>query len=174
MRWGSGGAFALGHTATRPRRRKISLAARIPPYRALGANDGTRGGRNPHDPALPSYFPKVQKEADIGINVILSLLPTHQRWDGFFEWSAEFFQRPGKGFARGFDGEGGVFGDFAEAGVGEASGFEEVQDFAGVAWGESDDDAGLGLVEEGDVSAGSFARQASAIVWPEVGWEGIE
>jgi hypothetical protein len=43
-----------------------------------------------------------------------------------------------------------------------------------VAWGESDDDAGLGLVEEGDVSAGSFARQASAIVWPEVGWEGIE
>jgi len=61
------------------------------------------------------------------------LLPTHQRRDGFFEWGAEFFQWPGEGFAGGFDGEGGVFGDFAEAGVGDASGFEEVEDFAVVA-----------------------------------------
>jgi len=100
--------------------------------------------------------------------------PTHQRWDGFFEWGAEFFQWPGEDFARGFDGESGVFGDFAEAGVWGASGLEEVEDFAGVALGEGDDDAGLRLVEEGDVGAGASSRQASAIVWPEVGWEGIE
>jgi hypothetical protein len=43
-----------------------------------------------------------------------------------------------------------------------------------VARGEGDDDAGLRLVEEGDVGAGASSRQASAIVWPEVGWEGIE
>ena len=102
------------------------------------------------------------------------LLPTHQRRDGFFEWGAEFFQWPGEGFAGGFDGEGGSFYDFAEAGVGDAAGFEEVEDFAGVARGEGDDDAGLRLVEEGDVGAGASSRQASAIVWPEVGWEGIE
>jgi hypothetical protein len=43
-----------------------------------------------------------------------------------------------------------------------------------VAGGEVHDDAGLRLVEEGDVGAGASSRQASAIVWPEVGWEGIE
>jgi hypothetical protein len=80
--------------------------------------------------------------------------PTHQRWDGFFEWGAEFFQWPGEDFARGFDGESGVFGDFAEAGVGDA--------------------AGLRLVEEGDIGAGASSRQASAIAWSEVGWEGGE
>ena len=58
--------------------------------------------------------------------------------------------------------------------MGDAAGFEEVEDFAGVAWGEGDDDAGLRLVEEGDIGAGASSRQASAIVWPEVGWEGIE
>lgn len=81
------------------------------------------------------------------------LLPTHQRRDGFFKWGAEFFQWPGEGFAGGFDGEGGVFGDFAEAGVGDPSGFEEVEDFAGVARGEGDDDARLAFVEEGDIGA---------------------
>lgn len=101
------------------------------------------------------------------------LFPTHQRRDGFFEWGAEFFQRPGEGFAGGFDGEGGGFGDFSEAGVWDASGFEEVEDFAGVARGEGNDDAGLRLVEEGDVGAGASSRQASAIVWPEVGWWGL-
>ena len=55
----------------------------------------------------------------------------------------------------------------------DASGFNEVEDFAGVG-GEGDDDAGLRLVEEGDVGVGASSRQASAIVWPEVGWEGIE
>jgi len=102
------------------------------------------------------------------------LFPTHQRREGFFEWGAEFFQWPGEGFADCFDGEGGVFGDFAEADVVDASGFEEVEDFAGVAWGEGDDDAGLRLVEEGDIGAGASSQQASAIAWPEVGWEGIE
>ena len=34
-----------------------------------------------------------------------SLLPTHQRWDGFLEWGAEFFQCPGEGFAGGGDRE---------------------------------------------------------------------
>ena len=58
--------------------------------------------------------------------------------------------------------------------MGYASGFEEVEDFAGVAGGEGHDDAGLRLVEEDDVGAGASSRQASAIVWPEVGWEGIE
>jgi hypothetical protein len=43
-----------------------------------------------------------------------------------------------------------------------------------VAGGEGHDDAGLRLVEEDDVGAGASSRQASAIVWPEVGWEGIE
>ena len=99
-------------------------------------------------------------------NSITLLLPTHQRRDGFFEWSAEFFQRPGEGFAGGFDGEGGVFGDFAEAGVGDVFRFEEVEDFAGVARGEGDDDAGLRLVEEGDIGAGAgdfgFGAEVSA------------
>lgn len=94
------------------------------------------------------------------------LLPTHQRRDGFFEWGAEFFQWLGEGFAGGFDGEGGVFGDFTEAGVGDAFRFEEVEDFAGVAWGEGDDDAGLRLVEEGDIGAGAgdlgFGSEVSA------------
>ncbi len=94
------------------------------------------------------------------------LLPTHQRRDGFFEWGAEFFQWPGEGFAGGLYGEGGVLGDFAEAGVGDASGFEEVEDFDGVAWGECDDDAGLGLVEEGNIGAGAgdfgFGAEVSA------------
>ena len=53
--------------------------------------------------------------------------------------------------------------------MGDASGFEEVEDFAGVARGEGDDDAGLRLVEEGDVGAGASSCQASAIGWPEVG-----
>ena len=92
----------------------------------------------------------------------------------FFEWRAEFFQWPGEGFADCFDGEGVVFGDFAEAGVGDASGFEEVEDFAVVARGEGDDAAGLRLVEEGDIGEGTSSRQASAIVWSEVGWEGVE
>ena len=103
-----------------------------------------------------------------------SVLPTHQRRDGFFEWGAEFFQRPDEGFAGGFDGEGGGFGDFAEAGVGGASGFEEVEDFAGVARGEGDDDAGLRFVEEGDIGAGASSGQVSAIGWSEVGWVGVE
>ena len=95
-----------------------------------------------------------------------SVLPTHQRRNGFLEWGAEFFQRPGEGFAGGFDGEGGGFGDFAEAGVGDASGFEEVEDFAGVARGEGDDDPGLRFVEEGDIGAGAgdfgFGAEVSA------------
>ena len=70
-----------------------------------------------------------------------SLLPAHQRRDGFFEWGAEFFNWPGEVFTGGFEGEGGGFGDFSEAGVGNASGFEEVEDFAGVAGGKGDDDA---------------------------------
>jgi len=95
-----------------------------------------------------------------------SFLPTHQRWDGFFEWGAEFFQWPSEGFAGGFDSEGGVFGDFSEAGVRDASGFEEVEDFAVVVRGEGDDDAGLGFVEEGDIGAGAgdfgFGSEVSA------------
>ena len=39
--------------------------------------------------------------------------------------------------------------------MGDASGFEEVEDFAGVARSEGDDDAGLGFVEEGEVGAGA-------------------
>ena len=39
--------------------------------------------------------------------------------------------------------------------MGDASGFEEVEEFAGVARSEGDDDAGLRLVEEGDVGAGA-------------------
>jgi hypothetical protein len=53
------------------------------------------------------------------------LLPTHQRRDGFFEWGAEFFQWLGEGFAGGFDGEGGVFDDFAEARVGPLQDFRK-------------------------------------------------
>jgi hypothetical protein len=98
---------------------------------------------------------------------------THQRRDGFFEWGAEFFQWPGEGFAGGFDGEGRGFDDFAEAGVGDASGFEEVEDFAGLG-SEGDDDAGLRVVEEGDIGAGASSGQASAIGWSEVGWEGVD
>ncbi len=52
-----------------------------------------------------------------------SVLPVHERWDGFFEWGAEFFQWPGEDFTGGFDGEGGVFDDFAEARVGDVFGF---------------------------------------------------
>jgi hypothetical protein len=36
------------------------------------------------------------------------------------------------------------------------------------------DAAGLRLVEEGDIGAGASSRQASAIAWSEVGWEGGE
>ncbi len=57
--------------------------------------------------------------------------------------------------------------------MGDASGVEEVEDFARVARGEGDDASGLRLIEEGDIGEGSSSRQASAIVWPEVGWWGL-
>lgn len=44
-----------------------------------------------------------------------SLLPTHQRRNGFFEWGADFFQWPGEGFAGGGDREFLICGDAAEA-----------------------------------------------------------
>ena len=70
-----------------------------------------------------------------------SLLPTHQRWDGFFEWGAEFFERPGEGLARSLDGEGWICGDGAKAGVGDFSGFEEILGLGCVFGRDGDDDA---------------------------------
>ena len=58
--------------------------------------------------------------------------------------------------------------------MGDASGFEEVENFAGVARGEGDDDAGLRLFEEGYIGEGASSGQASAIGWSEVGWEGVD
>ena len=83
------------------------------------------------------------------------LFPAHQRWDGFFEWGAEFFERPGVGFAGGLDGKEWICGDGAEAGVGDFSGFEEILGLGGVFGRDGDDDARLAFVEEGDVGAGA-------------------